>query len=84
MKKIFIFIAILIIIVAIVTIALASYQSKQNAIKAENAEYEKYKDQEVNGLEVATLINKSVDKNTKNEIPKDEKGIFIQNDTNSI
>ena len=30
--------------------------------------FEKYKDTEISGLDVATLINKSVDKNEKNKI----------------
>ena len=54
-----------------------------NVIK-ENEEYEKYKDQEVYGIDLATLINKAVDKNEKNNIPKDDKNLYIQNDENSI
>ena len=36
------------------------------------------------GIDLASVINKAVDKNTKNGIAKDEKGFFIQNDENSI
>ena len=47
-------------------------------------DFDKYKDQEVYGLDVASMINKAVDKNTKNKIEKDEQGNYIQNDENSI
>ena len=36
------------------------------------------------GIELATIINKTMDKNIKNEVTKDENGIFIQNNDNSI
>ena len=84
MKKIFIFIAIIVIILAIIGVKYMSYKSEYNVIKRENADFEKYKDQEVYGLDVASIINKAVDKNTKNKIAKDENGNFIQNDENSI
>ena len=50
----------------------------------ENSEYEQYTNKEINGLDVASLINKSVDKNTRNKIKKDDQGMFIPNDENSI
>ena len=84
MKKILIFLTIIIIIVAIVVVKYFSYSAEQSLLIAENAEYEEYKDEEINGLEIATIINKTVDKNIKNKIEKDDKGNFIQNDINSI
>lgn len=84
MKKIFIFLAIVVIIVAIVGDRYTSYKSEYNAVRRENADFEKYKDQEVYGLDVASIMNKAVDKNTKNKIEKDDNGNFIQNDENSI
>ena len=84
MKKIFIFLAIVVIIVAIVGVRYISYKSEYNAVRRENADFEKYKDQEVYGLDVASIMNKAVDKNNKNKIEKDDNGNFIQNDENSI
>lgn len=84
MKKGLIFFAIVAIIITVVLVKYSSYIAEKNAIKVENAEYEQYKDKEVYGLDVATMINKIVDKNTKNNIEKDENGLFVQNDTNSI
>ena len=84
MKKICIFLAIVLIIVAIVGFKYISYKNEYNIIQNENAEFEEYKDKEVYGLNVGTMINKAVDKNTKNKIEKDDNGNFIQNDSNSI
>ena len=84
MKKIFIFLAIVLVIVAIVSFQYISYKNEYNIIQNENAEFEEYNDKEVYGLKVGTMINKAVDKNTKNKIEKDDNGNFIQNDSNSI
>ena len=84
MKKIFIFLVIVVIIVAIVGFKYISYKNEYSIIQNENAEFEEYKDKEVYGLTVGTMINKAVDKNTKNKIEKDDSGNFIQNDSNSI
>jgi hypothetical protein len=85
MKKIIIFIiAVIIIIVSIIGVKYYSYKVNYNIAKQENSEYEEYKDKEITGIEVATLINKSVDKNARNQIEQTEDGNFIQNDENSI
>jgi len=84
MKKILILLSIVVIIVAIVIVKYSSYKIGYNQILSENAKFEEYKDKEIYGLDVATIINKAVDKNTKNEISKDENGVFIPNDSNSI
>ena len=68
MKKIFILIMIVLVVVVVVGINYISYKNKYNIIKNENAEFEEYKDKEVYGLTVGTIINKAVDKNTKNKI----------------
>lgn len=83
-KVILILLSIIIIVVSIIGIKYYSYMIEQNNVKKENAEYEKYKDQEIYGIDLATLINMTVNKNEKNEIPKDDKGIYIQNEKNSI
>lgn len=84
MKKVLIILAIVIIVVAIVMFNYSSYKSEYNLIMSENAQYEQYMDKELNGLDIATVINKTVDKNTKNKIEQDENGVFIPNDSNSI
>lgn len=83
-KTLLILIAIVIVIVCIIGIKYYSYMMEYNNVIKENEEYEKYKDQEVYGIDLATLVNKAVDKNEKNNIPKDDKNLYIQNDENSI
>ena len=84
MKKILIFLAIILIVVAIVIVRYFSYDAQHKVIEKENAEYEQYKDKEIYGLNVATLINKAIDENTKNRVKKDDNGIFIPNEIDSI
>lgn len=84
MKKFLIFFVVIIIIVSIVAVEYSSYKVEKDTIMQENAEFEQYKDKEIYGLDLATIINKVMDKNIKNEISKDDKGMFIENNTNSI
>ena len=84
MKKIFIFLALVVIIVALVGYKFISYKNEQNQIQKENLEFDKYKDQDANGIDVASLINKAIDRNTKNKVEKDDQGNFIANDNTSI
>lgn len=50
----------------------------------QNYEYEQYKKREFYGTEVITLINKAMNENEENSIPQNNKGQYIENDTNSI
>lgn len=84
MKKFLILFVIVIVIVSIIAVRYSSYKVEHDTIMQENAEFEQYKDKEIYGLDLATIINKVMDKNIKNEISKDDKGMFIENDTNSI
>ena len=59
-----------------------------NIINAEsnknNKEFEKYTKNVITGTDLITIINKAIDKNEFNGIPKDENSKYITNDTNSI
>lgn len=85
MKKIFIYILIL---MAIITIIIAINISNKNSVKKDisnfNFQYEMYKDKELQGTEVASIINKAIDNNEKNSVAKDKKGFYIENDTTSV
>jgi len=83
-KTIIVFCIIFISILLVVCVSLV--QNKENLvnIKEENAEYEQYKDKQVFGTQVASVINKAINENFKNEVVQDEKGFFIPNETNSI
>lgn len=71
---------------AVLIVSVSLVQNKENliTIQKENAEYEKYKEGQVFGTQVASLINKAINENLKNEVKQDEKGFFIENETNSI
>jgi len=84
MKKVIILLITIVIIVCIVSFQYNSYKRNQNSISSENAEFEQYTTNEIYGIDLATIINKSVDKNEKNKITKDENGFFTQNEENSI
>ena len=85
MKKSFLIItAIILIIIFIVLGYIFEAQSKQKEAISYNKQYENYLGKEIYGAEIATLINKVIEQNQKNEIPKDENGYYIENDTNSI
>ncbi len=85
MKKVLILILIALIVGIAVSVGYISNKyTKTSEIQKINKEYEFYKDKELLGTDVTTAINKALDSNERNEIPKDEKGFYIENDTNSI
>lgn len=72
----------IIIIICIVGINLNSKTSK--VVKKQNSEYEQYLSTEIYGTDVITLINKATSSNEENNVPKDEKDFYIDNNQNSI
>lgn len=85
MKKNFIFMLCIIgIIIAILYVKYLNYKTEYREIKTNNLEYEKYLNKEVLGTELTTIINKAVDNNEKNSVPKDEQGFYVTNDINSV
>jgi len=83
-KTIFVLFTIIIIVVTIIFVKYSSYKNEYNNILKENAEIDKYTYKEIYGIELGTLINKVIDKNTKNKVPKDVNEVFISNEKNSI
>lgn len=85
MKKIIIIFGITIVsLVLIISVSLIENNKNLSNIKAYNKQYEEYYEKTVYATDVITLINKATDQNLRNEIEKDEKGYFIENDINSI
>ncbi len=84
MKKFIIFLLIVLIIVATVSYVYFNYKLNYNETKRQNYQFESYYNQEIFGPDLATAINKATDSNKKNEVQKNSKGGFIENDTNSI
>lgn len=83
MRKLAIFFLIIVIIVVVLTYMIIDNQKKEERLKQNNQIYESYLNKEVNGLDLATVINKAIDNNTKNSVNMDLKGYYIE-DQNSI
>ena len=83
MKKIII---IFVIIIAILGSFCYIYAQKKITDNRKIANYGKYNtllNKEMLGTDLASLINESIDKNKSNEV-KDDNGLYIENDENSI
>ena len=84
MKKIAIFFIMTILIVCAIFAMYISYKANYNMSKKSNLAFEKYLNEEVYGTDLATVINRAIDRNEKNEVAKNNKGIYQNNDENSI
>ena len=85
LKKIFIYIVTLVIILlTIISINISNKNTEKNIIKNFNLQYELYQNKVLQGTDVVTLINKAINNNEKNKVPKDEKGLYIENDETSV
>ena len=83
-NTLFIILAMFLIAICIICGLLINIRAEKAEINRENKEYEQYLNKEILGTEIATLINKVVDKNEKNSVQKNEKGYYIDNGENSI
>lgn len=85
MKKYIITILILVaIVISSILYAYNTYKKNIQDLKDYNNEFTKYQNTEIAGTEIATILNKAVNSNEQNKIQKDEKGMYIENDENSI
>lgn len=80
---------ILIISISIIIISINFMDFKEKEIgniniKNFNLKYENFNKESLNGLEVATVINKAVSHNQGLEVPIDEKGFYILDDEESV
>lgn len=84
MKKIAIFLFIIIGIVSTISYIYLNNINIYNNAQKENIKFEIYKDKEITGTELASLINRTVDSNSRNEVEKDRTGKYLDNENNSI
>ena len=84
MKKILIILLILSIILVVGVYSVYRYRTNVYQIQKQTREYEQYYNINVLGTELISIINKTIDLNTKNNITKDDKGYFVDNGENSI
>ena len=84
MKKIIIFIFVIIATLSTALYIYLNYLNNYNIAQKENIKFEIYKNEDIDGSQLATLINKAVDLNMRNEVTKDKKGKYIDNEENSV
>lgn len=84
MKKIITFMSIVAVILILLAIKYYNYKDEYSKIKTINTQYESYYKKEIYGTDVATLVNRAVNDNENNNVKKDSKGFYIENNTNSI
>lgn len=85
MKKTVLFVVIILVILTV--IGIVHYQNEQRRIQEilkYNLLYEEYNKEGLNGLDITTIINKAVNNNERNNVVKDEKGLYIDNNTDSV
>ena len=84
MKKFIIFLVVILIIIATISYVYLNYKANYNIAQKENFQFESYYNQEIFGPDVATVINKAIDKNSNNNIKKYNKVNYIEDNANSI
>lgn len=84
MKKIAIFFLIIIIIVAGISYLYLNHKANYYEAKKENSKFEDYYEKEIYGAELGSIINRAVDQNNNQQLEKNNKGKFVENDSNSI
>jgi len=84
MKKFFIILLILLIVLTISIYSVYSYRVKILEAQKLNKEYEQYYNIQLLGTELISIINRTIDINNKNEVPRDSNGYYINNEENSI
>lgn len=72
------------IVVIIITMQIRQNEKNRQEALTFNLEYERYKDKDLYGIDIVTVINKAVDNNIKNEIAKDENSRYINDGEKSI
>ncbi len=84
MKKGVIIIAIIFIFLISAIVAINIKNKGARMAKIENEAFEKYLNSKIYGTDVMTLINKADNKNKVNDIQKDSKGYYINNNIDSL
>ena len=84
MKKFIIFLIVILIIISYITYLHLDYRADIKSAQYDNMKYEKYLDKEVNANIVASVINRAVDNNIREEVQKSNNGVYIDNQKSSI
>ena len=85
MKRIICIILVIVICIVIsIAYAYSGYKKEYNEVQNFNSNFSQYIDKEFYGNELATIINRAIDNNEKNKIPKDANGRYIEDEMYSI
>lgn len=84
MKKFILVICIAIVIIASFSYVYYSYVYTEKSKMLDRKIFESYLKKEIYGTQVASIINKVIDLNEQNNIPKGTNGIYLNDDRNSI
>lgn len=84
MKKLAIFFAIVILIVSAISYMYFNYKANYYESQKANKKFENYLNEEIEGRDLASVINRAIDNNIQNEVSKNNKGIYEDNNQNSI
>lgn len=81
MKRIICIILVIVICIVIsIAYAYSGYKKEYNEVQNFNSNFSQYIDKEFYGNELATIINRAIDNNEKNKIPKDSNGRYIEDE----
>lgn len=83
-KYLFLIVALCSIFIISSLYAYRTYNKDLQELKNYNNEFTKYENTEIYAAEIATILNKATNINIQNEIEKDEKGNYIENNINSV
>lgn len=83
-KGIILIVTITVIIIASISYVYLNYKTNLKIAQKENEQFESYYNQEIFGPDLVTVMNKAIDNNVKNQIEKDNKGHYVENNTNSL
>ncbi len=79
-KGIIILIILVIVIIAPIMLVISQYRTERNEVRKFNLEYEQYKEKNIYGTNIGSLINYATNNNEKYNIEKDENGVYIDDD----
>lgn len=83
-NTIMIILLIVVIIVCIFFAKFVEFNHETSIVRQFNYYYQKFDKDNLTGLDIVTVINKAMNENQINEIAKDEKGYYNQDDNKSI
>ena len=83
-KTIAILLLIFLVIVICIFYKINQIKVEKEEIALYNSEFEEYNKNDLNGIDITTIINKAINKNESNSVEKNEDGLYIDNGKDSI